>query len=81
MTGGVGGGRGFRKLEVADPIDPEGGVNVAVFFFLFSLLTLRGGLMMLYSSSCFSLLVFSPEGMRGSIARLGPIPVLTVLLV
>ena len=28
-------GRGFRKLEVADRIDPEGGVNVAVFFSLF----------------------------------------------
>ena len=62
MAGGVGGGRGFRKLEVADPIDPEGGVNVAVFFFLF-----------------FSAFIFSSEGVRGSIARLGPTPVLTVL--
>ena len=62
MAGGVGGGRGFRKLEVADSTDPQGGVNVAVFFSLF-----------------FSAFIFSPEGVRRDIARLGPTSVLTVL--
>ena len=35
MTCGVGGGRGFRKLEVT--ADPERGVNDAVLFFVFLL--------------------------------------------